>query len=52
MSVVVGDKVLVPEYGGTKLTFDNEVKWVWWCVFITIIIVIFFCVGLHATEGW
>lgn len=26
MSVAVGDKVLVPEYGGTKLTFDNEVR--------------------------
>lgn len=26
MAVKVGDKVLVPEYGGTKLTFDEEVR--------------------------
>lgn len=25
VSVAIGDKVLVPEYGGTKLTFDDEV---------------------------
>ena len=25
-SVGVGDKVLVPEYGGTKLVFDEEVS--------------------------
>ena len=25
MSVQVGDKVLVPEYGGTKLTFEEKV---------------------------
>lgn len=25
MSVAVGDTVLVPEYGGTKLTFDEQV---------------------------
>ena len=25
MSVAVGDSVLVPEYGGTKLTFDEQV---------------------------
>ena len=25
MSVSVGDTVLVPEYGGTKLKFDDEV---------------------------
>ena len=25
ISVAVGDKVLVPEYGGTKLKFDEEV---------------------------
>ena len=25
MSVKVGDKVLVPEYGGTKLTFEEKV---------------------------
>lgn len=24
MTVAVGDKVLVPEYGGTKLTFEDE----------------------------
>ena len=28
MSVGVGDKVLVPEYGGTKLTFEEKVS-VW-----------------------
>ena len=26
LGVKVGDKVLVPEYGGTKLTFDDKVK--------------------------
>ena len=25
VSVSVGDKVLLPEYGGTKLTLDDEV---------------------------
>ena len=25
MNVSVGDKVLVPEYGGTKLTFEEKV---------------------------
>ena len=25
MNVRVGDKVLVPEYGGTKLTFEEKV---------------------------
>jgi len=25
VTVKVGDKVLVPEYGGTKLTFEEEV---------------------------
>ena len=25
MSVSVGDKVLLPEYGGTKLNLDDEV---------------------------
>ena len=25
VSVTVGDTVLVPEYGGTKLTFDEKV---------------------------
>lgn len=34
MSVAVGDKVLVPEYGGTKLTFDNEVKIV--CAYVCV----------------
>ena len=32
-SVAVGDKVLVPEYGGTKVVFDDQVRHRLWHIF-------------------
>lgn len=32
MNVKVGDEVLVPEYGGTKLTFDEKASHLQCCV--------------------
>ena len=50
MSVTVGDRVLVPEYGGTKLKFDDEV------MMISLVSQFynynFSLAGLYATKGW
>lgn len=44
MSVAVGDSVLVPEYGGTKLTFDEKV--------VHLIVILAQVASPHVTISW
>ena len=44
MSVAVGDSVLVPEYGGAKLTFDEKV--------VHLIVILAQVASPHVTISW